>query len=170
MSELDTFSDSDLLSELHARGHIVSAWCAEDGEGPVEEEFPDETDERKKLLAAAGVDLTAPQLKALIASLSERDDAAPVVTDAKGKPVPDTDARDTENVPLGEDIHSYFAREVLPHVPDAWIDESKTKVGYEIPFTRRFYKYVPPRPLVEIDADLNKLVREITELLNEVEA
>jgi type I restriction-modification system DNA methylase subunit len=58
-------------------------------------------------------------------------------------PEPDTDLRDTENVPLSEDIHEYFAREVLPHVPDAWIDESKTKIGYEIPFTRHFYKYVP---------------------------
>jgi len=124
----------------------------------------------KKSLGEAGVDLTTPQFKALIAGLSERDDSAPIVTDAKGKPVPDTDARDTENVPLGEDIYEYFAREVLPHVPDAWIDESKTKTGYEIPFTRHFYKYVPPRQLVEIDADLNKLVREITELLNEVEA
>jgi type I restriction enzyme M protein len=124
----------------------------------------------KKSLGEAGLDLTAPQLKAFIVGLSERDGAAPIVTDAKGKPVPDTDGRDTENVPLGEDIHAYFAREVLPHVPDAWIDESKTRVGYEIPFTRLFYKYVPPRPLEEIDADLNKLVREITELLNEVEA
>jgi len=124
----------------------------------------------KKSLGKAGVDLTAPQLKALIAGLSERDDTAPIVTDGKGKSVPDTDARDTENVPLGEDIHTYFAREVLPHVPDAWIDESKTKVGYEIPFTRHFYKYIPPRPLEDIDADLNKLVREITGLLNEVEA
>ena len=118
----------------------------------------------------ANLDLSAPQLKALISGLSERDDAAPIVTDAKGNPVPDTDARDSENVPLGEDIQSYFAREVLPHVPDAWIDESKTKTGYEIPFTRHFYKYLPPRPLDEIDADLNKLVREITELLSEVEA
>jgi type I restriction enzyme M protein len=124
----------------------------------------------KSSLAGAKITLTAAQLKALTSALSERDDSAPIVTDAKGKPVPDTDARDTENVPLGEDIHMYFAREVLPHVPDAWIDESKTKVGYEIPFTRHFYKYVPPRVLEEIDADLNKLIREITELLNEVEA
>ena len=93
-----------------------------------------------------------------------------MATDSKGKPLPDTDARDTENVPLGEDIRTYFTREVLPHVPVAWIDESKTKVGYEIPFTGYFYKYVPPRPLDEIDADLNKLVHEITKLLNEVEA
>ena len=124
----------------------------------------------KKFLSDAQVDLTAPQLKALIAGLSERDDTAPIVTDAKHNPVPDTDARDTENVPLGEDIHAYFAREVLPHVPDAWIDETKTKVGYEIPFSRHFYRYVPPRPLDEIDADLNKLIREITDLLSEVEA
>ena len=124
----------------------------------------------KMFLADAGLDLTPAQLRSLIAGLSERDDTAPVVTDSKGKPLPDTDSRDTENVPLGEDIHTYFAREVLPHVPDAWIDETKTKVGYEIPFTRHFYKYVPPRALEEIDADLNKLVREISALLYEVEA
>lgn len=106
----------------------------------------------------------------VVAGLSARNETAPIVTDAKGHPLPDTDARDTENVPLSEDIHTYFEREVLPHVPDAWIDESKTKIGYEIPFTRHFHKYVPPRLLDEIDADLNKLVREITELLNEVEA
>ncbi|TFB47263.1 type I restriction-modification system subunit M [Cryobacterium tagatosivorans] len=123
----------------------------------------------KQHTSTAGVLLTAPQLKALLTGLSERDDSAPLVTDAKGNTTPDTDARDTENVPLGEDIHEYFAREVLPHAPDAWIDESKTKIGYEIPFTRYFYTYVPPRPLDEIDADLNKLIGEITELLNEVE-
>jgi type I restriction enzyme M protein len=128
------------------------------------------TREAKALLSKSGVTLTAPQLKSFIAGLSERDENAPVVTDAKGNPLPDTDARDTENVPLSENVHEYFAREVLPHVPDAWIDESKTKIGYEIPFTRHFYQYVPPRPLEEIDADLNKLIREITELLNEVEA
>jgi type I restriction enzyme M protein len=128
------------------------------------------TKDATRRLAAAGITLTAPQLKTFIAGLSERDETAPIVIDAKGNPLPDTDARDTENVPLSTDIHAYFSREVLPHVPDAWIDESKTKIGYEIPFTRHFYRYVPPRPLEEIDADLNKLVREITELLNEVEA
>lgn len=128
------------------------------------------TNQVKRFLSNANVTLTAPQLKALISGLSERDAAAPIVTDAKGNPTPDTDARDTENVPLNEDIDAYFAREVIPHVPDAWIDHSKTKIGYEVPFTRHFYKFVPPRPLDEIDADLNKLIREITELLNEVEA
>ena len=123
----------------------------------------------KKVTVDAGINLTPPQLKALTAGLSERDDAAPVITDARGNPTPDTDARDTENVPLVENIDEYFAREVLPHLPDAWIDETKTKIGYEIPFTRHFYRYAPPRPLVEIDADLNKLIREIASLLNEVE-
>jgi type I restriction enzyme M protein len=121
-------------------------------------------------LNATGITLTPLQLKTFIAGLSERDENAPIVTDAKGNLVSDTDARDTENVPLDEDIHEYFAREVLPHVPGAWVDESKTKIGYEIPFTRHFYRYVPPRPLDAIDADLNKLIREIAELLNEVEA
>lgn len=133
-------------------------------------DLPAFTKKVKALLADARIELTAPQLKAFIAGLSERDDTAPIITDAKGNPVPDTDARDTENVPLDEDIQEYFANNVLPHVPDAWMDESKTKIGYEIPFTRHFYQYVSPRPLDEIDADLNKLIREITELLNEVEA
>ncbi|MEZ5326646.1 MAG: class I SAM-dependent DNA methyltransferase [Verrucomicrobiales bacterium] len=73
---------------------------------------------------------------------------------AKGKPVADSSLRDTENVPLSEDVQTYFEREVLPHAPDAWIDEAKTKVGYEIPFNRHFYVFKPPRPLDEIDADL----------------
>ena len=62
--------------------------------------------------------------------------------------------RDTENVPLGEDVEAYFKREVLPHAPDSWIDHDKTKTGYEIPFNRHFYVFEPPRPLAEIDTDL----------------
>ncbi len=77
----------------------------------------------------------------------------------KGKPQADSALRDTENVPLSEDVDAYFKREVLPHAPDAWIDEEKTKVGYEIPFNRHFYVFEPPRPLAEIDADL-KLVTD----------
>jgi len=73
-------------------------------------------------------------------------------------------------VPLIDDIEEYFAREVLPHVPDAWIDPDKTKVGYEIPFTRHFYRYVPPRPLDEIEKDLRVLVSEIQAMLAEVGA
>ena len=103
------------------------------------------------------------------------------VTDSKGKPKPDAKKRDTENVPFtycgnaagdagrDETIKAYFEAEVLPHVPDAWVDTKKTKVGYEIPFARHFYRYVPPRPLAEIDADLEKQVAKIMELLREVE-
>jgi type I restriction enzyme M protein len=87
----------------------------------------------------------------------------------KGSPTkPDPALRDFENVPLAENIHEYFAREVTPHVPDAWIDEKKTKVGYEIPFTRYFYKYVPPRPLDDIDAELRAVEAEIHQLLARV--
>ena len=78
--------------------------------------------------------------------------------------------RDTENVPLKEDVEAYFRREVLPYVPDAWIDESKTKIGYEIPLTRHFYVYEPPRPLPEIEADIKKLEGEILSLLGEIAA
>lgn len=91
-----------------------------------------------------------------------------VELDKKGNPKPDSSLRDTENVPLTDDIEFYFAREVLPHVSDAWIDTSKTKVGYEIPFTRFFYKYVPPRPLEEIDRDLKAKTEKIMKLLSEI--
>lgn len=91
-----------------------------------------------------------------------------VELDKKGNPKPDASLRDTENVPLSDDIEAYFKREVLPHVPDAWIDDSKTKVGYEIPFTRYFYKYVPPRPLEEIDRDLKAKTEKIMKLLSEI--
>ena len=90
------------------------------------------------------------------------------VQKAKGEVLPDPDLRDYENVPLDEDIEAYFAREVTPHVPDAWIDHEKTKVGYEIPFTRHFYVYTPPRPLAEIDAELRELEAQIQKLLGEV--
>ncbi|WP_024442709.1 class I SAM-dependent DNA methyltransferase [Mycobacterium sp. UM_WGJ] len=104
-----------------------------------------------------------------------------VSTDRKGNPKPDSKLRDTENIPFtyggntagdagrAATIKAYFDAEVLPHVPDAWVDTAKTKVGYEIPFTRHFYKYIPPRPLAEIDADLEKQVARIMDLLREVE-
>jgi type I restriction enzyme M protein len=83
----------------------------------------------------------------------------------KGKPMPDSSLRDTENVPLGEDIAAYFAREVLPYAPDAWIDVEKTKVGYEIPFNRHFYVFKPPRPLTEIDAELKGVTDRILTMI-----
>lgn len=135
-----------------------------------------------KHLKADDVSLTAAQRKTLWQTLGERDEDADICVDSKGHPEPDAALRDTEIVPFGwgghaksheargETIAAYFDAEVKPHVPDAWIDESKTKVGYEIPFTRHFYKYTPPRPLAEIDADLDKVVGEILVMLNEVEA
>ena len=89
---------------------------------------------------------------------------------SKGKPQPDPALRDTENVPLSEDVQAYFAREVLPHAPDAWIDADKTRVGYEIPFNRQFYVFEPPRPLDEIDADLKGVTDLIKVLIAELAA
>ncbi|MGB8841600.1 MAG: class I SAM-dependent DNA methyltransferase [Aliidongia sp.] len=86
----------------------------------------------------------------------------------KGKPQPDAKLRDTENVPLTEDVDAYFRREVLPHAADAWIDHEKTKVGYEIPFNRHFYVFQAPRPLAEIDAELKGVVGKIQVMLAEV--
>jgi len=106
--------------------------------------------------------------KAILVALSERDETADVCTDAKGNPEPDPELRDYENVPLKEDVAEYMKREVLPYVPDAWIDESKTKIGYEINFNRYFYRYTPPRPLEEIEADLRKIEKEIADMLAEV--
>ena len=108
--------------------------------------------------------------KVLRDALSEPDETADICTDAKGNPEPDPGLRDYENVPLKDDIHAYFEREVLPHVPDAWVDEDKTKKGYEIPFTRHFYKYTPLRPLEEIQAEITALEREIQGMLKEVMA
>jgi type I restriction enzyme M protein len=88
----------------------------------------------------------------------------------KGKPQPDPELRDTENVPLGEDIGAYFERDVLPHAPDAWIDHEKTKVGYEIPFNRHFYVFKPPRSLEAIDADLRVVTAKIQRMLAELSA
>ena len=116
----------------------------------------------------AGMKLPAPLRKAILAALSEKDEAAEICRDPKGNPEPDPDLRDFENVPLGESIEAYFAREVVPHVPDAWIDESKTKVGYEIPFTRHFYQYKALRPLEEIDAEIRAAEADIVRLLQDV--
>ena len=121
-------------------------------------------------LKATQVSVGAPVIKALWQAIGERDETADICRDTKGNIEPDTELRDTELVPFRDDIAAYFEREVKPYVPDAWIDETKTKIGYEIPFTRLFYKYVPPRPLEEIDAELDQLAAEIIELLQAVES
>lgn len=129
-----------------------------------------------KTLKAEGIKIGAPVKKAILSVLSERDEEADICTDKHGNPEPDTDLRDHELVPLKENWREYFAREVTPFVPDAWVDESYIdaqdkqigRVGYEINFNRYFYKYVPPRPLEEIDAELKTLEAEIAGLLKEV--
>jgi type I restriction enzyme M protein len=85
---------------------------------------------------------------------------------AKGNPQPDPSLRDTENVPLSENIEVYFQREVLPHVPDSWVDEDKTKIGYDIPFNQYFYVLEPPRALAAIDADLKRCTDRIRAMLD----
>jgi type I restriction enzyme M protein len=146
---------------------------------PEGERWIDRDDFEKALNAAlkrAGVKVGAPVKKAIMSALSERDEDAFVCRDKNGNPEPDTDLRDHELVPLNEDWKDYVQREVIPFVPDAWVDESYRddrdggvgRVGYEINFNRYFYKYVPPRPLAEIDAELKALEAEIAGLLKEV--
>ena len=137
-----------------------------------------------------GIKILGPIRKAIFAALGERDPDAEICRDSKGRREPDSELRDTENIPLPSgtalplpmefgpdkpndrlveafrnDIDAYFAREVLPHVPDAWVDYDKTKIGYEIPINRHFYVYKPPRPLNQIVADITKLEGEIAGLL-----
>ncbi|WP_336706500.1 type I restriction-modification system subunit M [Oerskovia sp. USHLN155] len=139
-----------------------------------------------KHLGDQGVRLTTAQRKTLWQAIGVHDEAADICVYAsganKGEPEPDPALRDTENVSFGwgghakthvaleETVQAYFDAEVKPHVDNAWIDWSKTKTGYEIPFTRHFYTYEPPRPLDEIDADLERVVGEIMTLLREVES
>ena len=103
-----------------------------------------------------------------------RDEAGNVVLGQRGKgkgqPQADSSLRDTENVPLSEDVQTYFEREVLPHVPDAWIDHEKTRVGYEIPFNRHFYVFTPPRPLEVIDAELKQVTDRILAMIGGLSA
>lgn len=143
-----------------------------------------------KAAKKAGIKLAAPVRKAIFNAIGERDPKAEICRDAKGNPEADSELRDTENIPLPEGtplplpmafgpdkpndalveafratIDAYMAREVLPHVPDAWVDYAKTKVGYEIPVNRHFYVYKPPRPLPDIEADIRTLEGEIADLL-----
>ncbi len=121
--------------------------------------------ELKSAFESARMKVRAPLRKAVLSALSEPDGTAEVCTDSKGSPEPDKDLRDYEIVPLKEDIGEYMEREVLPHVPDAWVDESKTKVGCEINFNRYFYQYTPPRPIEDIEADLKKIEDEIAQAI-----
>jgi type I restriction enzyme M protein len=106
-------------------------------------------------------------IEAIIIALSEHDDTADYVLDKKGKYIADTNLRDSEKIALKQDIEKYFKKEVLPYYSDAWMDRTKDKIGHEINFTKYFYKYEPPRALEDIEGDINKLTKEIQELLKE---
>lgn len=124
----------------------------------------------------AGVKLPAPARKAVLSALSERDETAAICRDKDGNPEPDSELRDTESVPLAETVEAFFEREVKPHVPDAWINTGKRDsrdgqvglIGYEINFNRYFYRYTPPRPLEEIEADIRGIESDILRMLSEV--
>jgi len=103
----------------------------------------------------------------IILGLSEHDDTADYVTDSKGNIKPDTNLRDHEKIPLKKDIDEYFRKEVLKYYPDAWMDRKKDRIGYELNFNQYFYKYKPPRPLEEIEAEIKELAAEILELIRE---
>ena len=127
-------------------------------------------------LKKAEVKLPAPARRAILNALSERDETAAVCRGRNGEPEPDPELRDTERVPLTESVQDFFDREVQPHVPDAWIDESKRDlkdgqvgiVGYEINFNRHFYRYTPPRPLEDIERDIQAIEVGIMRLLGDV--
>ncbi len=124
----------------------------------------------------ARMQLPAPVLKAILSALSDRDESAAPCRDSDGNPEPDPELRDTERVPLSESVNTFFQREVKPHGPDAWIDNTKRDakdgqvgiVGYEINFNRYFYRYTPPRPLEEIEADIRTIETDIVRMLAEV--
>lgn len=125
-----------------------------------------------KCLKRDGISIKAPVKKAILNALSEKDETAEICKDKNGHPEPDSDLRDTEQIPVKEDIKNYFEREVLPFAPDAWIDEDKTKVGYEIPFTKYFYKYEElgnsDETLSEIKTLGNSIQESIKSLFEEV--
>jgi type I restriction enzyme M protein len=127
-------------------------------------------------IGKADLKLAAPVRKAILSALSERDEAAAVCRDKEGHPEPDPELRDTESVPLAQSVEAFFEREVRPHVPDAWIDTARRDekdgevgiIGYEINFNRYFYRYTPPRPLEEIEADIRGIETDILRMLAEV--
>ena len=145
-------------------------------QGLSDELFLDRADFEAALAAAAGeakLKLAAPIRKAILSALSERSEAAAICRDKDGRPEPDPELRDTENVPLLGDVEAFFEREVKPHVADAWINTARRDpqdgkvglVGYEINFNRYFYEYRPPRPLEEIEADIRQVEGEIMAML-----
>jgi type I restriction enzyme M protein len=187
LDEQTAFQNLAMSKKKDAKAH-----AQEEAEGRAEQDAiralvrslpPTLFSDRKEFLKAlhdteknAGLRLTAVLRKAVVAALSERDKDAAICRDEDGHPEPDPELRDTENVPLGESIEAFFGREVKPHVRDAWIDTGSRdakdgevgRVGYEINFNRQFYRYSPPRPLEEIEADIRAVEQDIVRMLAEV--
>jgi type I restriction enzyme M protein len=157
-----TVIDAEVEKGKREQEQIISALKEIDGKFVSQDEF---LKVFNGVLKKNGIKLSVPLKKAIISALSERDEEAEIVTNKKGDPEPDSELRNYEHVPLKENIKEYVEREVLPYVPDAWVDESKTKIGYEISFNRYFYVYQPPRAIEEIQDDLSKIENEIELLL-----
>jgi len=120
--------------------------------------------------ASAGLKLGRTLARRVGEALSQHDDTAEIYRDAKGRPVPDPELRDCEDIPLDEDVSAWFNREVLPHAPDAWIAAAEARTGYAIPFARFFFESEPVRPVAEIDREIRDLEREAQALLRELGA
>ncbi|HYG15436.1 MAG TPA: N-6 DNA methylase, partial [Bacteroidia bacterium] len=173
-SALSASQRNKLLNGLHWQYHLDLMQAAEILAGVLgKQPFNDFNDFEPKLNKAIKklkLELDGLAIKNLISAITYKNEDAEKVLSKKGKTTyePDPDLRDTENVPLSEDIYEYFEREVLAHIPDAWIDENKTVTGYEISFTRYFYNYVPPRSLEEITAEILQLETETEGILNQI--
>ncbi len=182
-------AEREILEGRKQQEAIRAALATLEGKGRYMDREAFETDV-VKAAKRAGLKIPGPIRKAIFTALGERDPDAEICRDGKGRPEPDSELRDTENIPLPrgtvlplplnfgpdkpndrlveafrDDIAAYIAREVLPHVPDAWVDYDKTKVGYEIPINRHFYVYKPPRPLDQIEADIIEIEGQIAGLL-----
>ncbi|HET7231594.1 MAG TPA: class I SAM-dependent DNA methyltransferase [Longimicrobium sp.] len=169
----DTVARSAAAEAGERRREQIRALLAAFAQASGGEIYSDREAFRRELRAVErvhGVRLTAAELKAVEAALGERDSAAEPCVGRDGRPEPDPELRDTASVPLSEEIDTYLAREVLPHLPDAWVDHERTRVGYEIPFNPHFHRYEPPRPLEQIESEIRELEREIVSLLAEVTA
>jgi type I restriction enzyme M protein len=160
------FVEADVATLFDAAGAQAGRMIVEAGETPPE---PPEGGKVKIAPLSRILPPSAFGYRTITVERPLRDEAGKVVVGqkgkSKGKPLPDSALRDTENVPLSEDVEAYFRREVLPHAPDAWIDVAKTRVGYEIPFNRQFYVFEPPRDLAEIDADLRAVTDRIKAMI-----
>ncbi len=170
--KLEVLQNDKAFAKLKELGAKVLTALANIGD----DKIMSRTEFKKELDKQLDTKLTASQFKLIQKHIAAHDDEAELCKDSKGKLEANADLRDYENVPLSEDVQSYFEREVIPHVPLAWIDEKKRDakdgevgiVGYEIPFNRHFYEYTPPRALEEIDAELETLSAEIMEMLREI--